>query len=66
MIERVVEESYLQTNVEEVIKNISDDEPCIVVKEGKPAYTVLSYTMYEKMLTTIKVFNDDFLPLIKQ
>ena len=66
MIERVVENEFLLGNSEDVMKNISDDEPCIIIKDGKPAYTILSYSMYEKMMTTIKVFNDDFLPFIKQ
>ncbi len=61
MYERVIEFKDFTENPNDALAQTIDDEPCIIMKDNKPSYTILTYSIYEKLITTVKIFNEDYL-----
>ncbi|MBP7653948.1 type II toxin-antitoxin system Phd/YefM family antitoxin [Candidatus Dependentiae bacterium] len=61
MIENIVSMDKIHKNINSVIKELTDDEPFVIIDNDKPEYVFMTYNTYEKLLNTVKVFNSEYL-----
>ncbi|HPG29817.1 MAG TPA: hypothetical protein PKY81_06485 [bacterium] len=61
MIENTVSYEKLLKNANSVFKDLSEDEPLVVIDKDKPEYVLMTFDLYEKLIGSVKVLNSKLL-----
>ena len=61
MIENTVSFDKLLKNTNSLFKDLSEDEPLIVIDKDKPEYVLMTFNLYEKLISSVKVLNSKLL-----